>query len=340
MSKAKVKIRALKQLGMSDVWEPGTADFADWLRESLPTIGEVLGMDLECAHVEPHPQSPPPEVCAFDVNGDRRVLLHTCFGETDDALLGEMLAITAGQDPMVVVLIAETISDEHREALDWLNRKSDSHTEFFGIEIEILGFGEEAASPLFRPVVTPYGWEKTGRKIVPGAEVTERGYQSFWRGIIDILVEKQFICNRAAWDRRAFAVSTGTSGVQYYVAFDEPAGQVHLGLHIHQPSAEQTKLVFDQLRERKAEIESDLSGFEVSEPLEWNEFDNLGAFWIGVSHAGTINLDADALKRLQIWVIERLVKVKYVFDKYVQDINVPPPAVAVDDMDGIVEIQP
>lgn len=327
MAKVKCEVKSLRHLQMDDVWERGTPDFADWLRENVATLGEVLWMDLEQAHVEPHPNTPDPEICAFDVNGDRRALVHTQFGETDDEMLGKMISIAAGQDPMVVILVAESVTNACRETLEWLNRKSDPQTEFFAIEVEVLGFGDEAASPLFRPVVVPNGWEEEGRKVVYGAETEERGYRDFWHGVIETLVDKKFISNRAAWDRRAFAVSTGTSGVQYYCAFDEPAGKVHLGLHIHLPEVGQTRHVFDQLRTRKQEIESDLSGFEVSEPLEWNEFEDLNAFWIGVSHPGTINLDENQLAQLEAWVIERLVKIKYVFDKYVQDINTPPPSV-------------
>ena len=66
----------------------------------------------------------------------------------------------AGRDARVVVWIAGEIKDEHREALDLLNRLTDEETEFFGVVVEVMQIDDSNPAPHFRVVSAPNDWGK------------------------------------------------------------------------------------------------------------------------------------------------------------------------------------
>ena len=74
------------------------------------------------------------DIFAHDGNG-RPVVIENQLGTTDHPHLGQLLTYTAGFDANVIVWIAKEFTDEHREALDLLNHRTDEDTEFFGVEI-------------------------------------------------------------------------------------------------------------------------------------------------------------------------------------------------------------
>ena len=60
----------------------------------------------------------------------------------------------------MIVWIARKFRDEHREALDLLNRRTGEDTEFFGIEVELWKIDDSRPAVNFNLVATPNEWRK------------------------------------------------------------------------------------------------------------------------------------------------------------------------------------
>ena len=60
----------------------------------------------------------------------------------------------------MIVWIAKEFRDEHREALDLLNHRTDEETGFFGVEVEIWKIDESRPAVNFKLVSTPNEWRK------------------------------------------------------------------------------------------------------------------------------------------------------------------------------------
>ena len=74
-----------------------------------------------------------------------------------------------------MVWIAKQFRDEHREALDLLNHRTDEGTEFFGVEVELWKIDESRPAVNFNLVSTPNEWRKqTVRSARTDRNVTER----------------------------------------------------------------------------------------------------------------------------------------------------------------------
>ncbi|EWY36504.1 hypothetical protein N825_26515 [Skermanella stibiiresistens SB22] len=71
---------------------------------------------------------------------------------TDHSHLGQLLTYASGLDPVTIVWIAAHFTEEHRAALDWLNKITDESFRFFGLEVELWRIGDLPAAPKFNIV--------------------------------------------------------------------------------------------------------------------------------------------------------------------------------------------
>ena len=91
------------------------------------------------------------DILARDVENNRPVVIENQLGATDHSHLGQLLTYAAGFDANVIVWIARNFRDEHREALDLLNRRTGEDTEFFGIEVELWRIDDSRPAVNFQP---------------------------------------------------------------------------------------------------------------------------------------------------------------------------------------------
>jgi len=90
----------------------------------------------------------------------RVVLVENQLEQTDHVHLGQVLTYCAGTQAEVVIWIAQSMTEEHAAALEWLNSNTVSGIEFFGVEVEVLRIGGSAPAPNFRVVVKPNTYTK------------------------------------------------------------------------------------------------------------------------------------------------------------------------------------
>ena len=94
---------------------------------------------------------------------DRLVAIENQLDETDHAHLGQLLTYMAGHSAAVMVWVAGKFRDEHREALDQLNHRTDENSEFYGVVVEVVKIDQSKGAPLFRVVSAPNGWVRQGK---------------------------------------------------------------------------------------------------------------------------------------------------------------------------------
>ena len=138
-------------------------------------------------------------------------------------------------------MISPEVRDEHRKALDWLNRHTDEEIDFFGVVLEVIRIDESKPAVQFRPVAVP-GFGKRALQ----TEISERGliYKTFFQTLVDELRDKHKFTNaRAAQPQSWYAFSSGVSGIHYITAFARRGLQARLS--IATDSAERNKAIFD-----------------------------------------------------------------------------------------------
>ena len=147
-------------------WSDEARNFTPWLatEDNLALLSETIGVDLELQNQEVSVGPFRADVLCRDVATDALVLVENQLERTDHRHLGQLFTYAAGLDAVTVVWIAERFHEEHRAALDWLNRITHEDFRFFGIEVELWRIGDSALAPKFNLVAKPNDWSKTVRE--------------------------------------------------------------------------------------------------------------------------------------------------------------------------------
>ena len=316
-----VDLGTIEQVDLREVWPHEAQDFTPWLAENLDKLGEALGLDLELQSAEAAVGSFSLDVLAHDLGSNRPVIIENQLEVTNHDHLGKLLTYAAGYDAYAVVWLTREFRDEHRQALDWLNQRTDEETQFFGVVVEAWKIDDSRTAPHFRPVAFPNDWQKrsSGRdETTGGVKVSERSerYRTFFQDLIDTLREEHRFTNaRKGQPQSWHSFSSGTRGVSYNPAFSSPRGIARVEVYIDRGDHDVNKQLFDALEDRKEEIESEIPG-----AWEWERLDNRRACRISTIRTASIDDEQQVLEDLQRWMIEHLLAFKRVFTPYLKEL--------------------
>src|SRR5918992_270660 len=153
----------LSRVDPRTVWAFEERDFTSWLLQHADELGEALGIDLQLDSAE-YPVGPfELDLIGRDLGQDAVVMVENQLTPTDHTHLGQLLTYAAGTDAGLIVWIATAFGEQHRQAIDWLNERTDEGTRFFGVELEVLRIGDSAPAPHFNVVAAPNDWQKRAR---------------------------------------------------------------------------------------------------------------------------------------------------------------------------------
>lgn len=297
------------------IWPNEAQHFTPWLAGNLAALGEALGLDLELQQTEAPVGGYSLDILAIDVNHRRPVIIENQLEATDHAHLGQLLTYAAGLDAGVVVWVTRAFRDEHRQALDWLNQRTDENTEFFGVVVELLRIDDSRPAPHFQVLASPSGWRK--QTIMHALRnrgensTTERGerYRRFFQSLVDTLREEHRFTNATAGSPSNWqSFSSGFSGISYNASFITGA-RVKVELAIDRQDPEWNRNRISRLEEYQEQIEAQLG-----QALDWDRVDGRRSCRIALSRPGSIDDDDDTLAGIQSWLVDNLLKLKQVFN--------------------------
>jgi hypothetical protein len=311
------KFGVLSRVDLRLLWPHEALDFTPWLARNLPSLGEVLGMDLELQLQEAPVGAFSLDLLVHDLGRERVVVIENQIEPTDHDHLGKLLTYAAGHDASVAVWIAADFREEHRQALDWLNQRSDATTEFFGIVVEAIQIDDSRPACNFRLVAFPNEWRKTNVSTA-STKSSPRGdaYQAFFQDLIDQLRDQHgFTKARKAQPQSWYAFSSGIRGIVYAMSFAH-GGRVRTEVYIDRENLSWNKGTFDALHQQREEIET-----AFGEPLEWQRLDDKRASRIAIYRTASIEDLPEVLEKVTDWAIDRLLRFRAVIGPRV--VNLP-----------------
>lgn len=182
----------MERVDLRDVWQNEAGGFTPWLakEDNLSLLADTIGIELELEATEKDVGPFRADILCRDTSGDHWVLIENQLESTDHKHLGQLLTYAAGLKAVTIVWIAQTFTDEHRAALDWLNDVTGERVNFFGLEIELWRIGNSPAAPKFNIVSQPNDWRET--VIVGPGELTDtRQLQlEFWTQFKEVLAAR------------------------------------------------------------------------------------------------------------------------------------------------------
>lgn len=253
-------IGRLESVDIREVWPDEARDFTPWLASSqgLELLGEAIKAELEIVETEASVGPFNADLLARAVGEEEHlVVVENQFGKTDHDHLGKLLTYASGLKAKTIIWIAEVFTDEHRQAIDWLNQSSSDAPMMFALEIEALRIGESLPAPHLRVVSSPNIWAQAVREsheVEPSA--TKLDQQKFWEEIRDeIRSRKSRLPARQARPQHWYEITIGRVGFHLTLTVNSRLQRVGCELYLY---GRQAKQAFDLLVADKARIEEEL----------------------------------------------------------------------------------
>jgi hypothetical protein len=305
----------LQYLDLRDAWPNEAINFTPWLADNIQVLGNVLGLELEIREREASVGSFSCDLHAVDLASGRTVIVENQLESTDHSHLGQLLTYAAGLDAAVVVWIACEIRDEHRAALEWLNRKTSADTNFFAVVPRVFKIDESRPSYELQLVVSPNEWEKdapSNIEIKPSTKALQ--YKVFFQNLIDSAREKHFKGSRLAQAQNWTRLSSGIGNVGLYISFTS-FGTLRVEVYFESQSVDVNKKRFDSVVAHREVIEE-----SIKKELSWERLDERKGSRIAIYHNGTIESLPDELDELSKWALETLILLREVLLPQIQKI--------------------
>ena len=294
------------------VWPNEARDFTPWLAANINRLTKVLPFDLASIQIETEVNGGYVDITATVADSDTRVIIENQLEVSDDDHLVRIQTYAAARDAQIIIWVAKDFSQQHQQIINWMNNNTRSDVAFYGFRIRAFKKGKSKPYPFFDLVIQPTKPVRTSNQNI--ARSNNR-YKAFFQGIVDELSKQNlFEYEPVRSEQSWFEFNTGLDGVTYVAAFT-PRSTARAKLHIR-CRIESNHQVFEYLSDRKQEIED-----KFGEPLNWEERSQgkHQRYLIGVYKPGSIDDAEKEMSDLNAWMVEKLAKLKQVFDPYLDD---------------------
>lgn len=269
-----VTVGKLVKVPLRSVWENEATDFTPWLLQNPDYLSDALGIEVELSASE-HGVGPfSVDLIGRDTNTNDVVIIENQIEKTDHKHLGQLITYAANTDAIVVVWIAKEFTEEHRQAIDYLNALGGDSGKgrFYGIEVSAVQIGDSQPAAQFEVIARPNDAhasqagavrdliEPAGRRLL---------YQDFWKSYLELALKtKPGITNRKAPQRNWFDVTKDIAGLAHVALVFNKQSRINVQLYISGGDAQLNRDLLAYLYESREAIEE-----QIGAELSWESYE-------------------------------------------------------------------
>ena len=297
---------------VKQIWIHEAHEFTPWLAKNLPLLGETLGMELELVEQEAWTGDYNGDILADDQKSDAAVVIEHRTDETYHYQLGQVLTCAEDYDARILIWIADNFREEHRAALDWLNRWTSKDIEVYGVEIRNAQESDADDNLKFVPVVAPSSWLKSGEsgQITKVHSVVLR---EFFQALNDDLSTADFVDTQKIATNPVHIYPSGLPGIDYHASFEGDLAWVYIPGWQSDNNRILNVIRSDAKKRAKIEAELDMpSGTHI----DWKTWANS----TGVYRKATFYDPEAELEEIRQWMFDYLLKFREVFNPRMEKI--------------------
>jgi len=267
-----MELGKFQKLELRDYWADEAREFTPWLArdENIKALGEAIGIDIDVEGTEKFIGSFKADIIGKNSSSNEMIIIENQLEKSDHDHLGKIITYASGIGASIIVWICKNVTEEHRQAVDWLNENTNTNVNFFVIEMELWKIDDSKAAPRFNIICKPNKWAKTTKEAAKSEEMTEgRSLQfEYWTYLKDYIVRQKTILPSLQTPRAQhwFSISIGRSGFIISLTMNTRVNSIGCELFI---SGERAKEYFFELKKDEEAIER-----EVCEKLDWQELPN------------------------------------------------------------------
>lgn len=196
-----------------------TPDSNPRLAENLSLLSDALHMELEPVQTEAWIGNYNGDILADDKKSDTAIVIEHRSDESYHYQLGQVLGCAENYNARILIWIADNFREEHRAALDWLNRWTPAEVEVYGVEIHSTHESDANANLKFVPVIAPVSWSKCSESR-PIPKIQSVVLREFFQPLVDDLRNAGFTKREKAAAVRYHPFPTIESDITYYACFE------------------------------------------------------------------------------------------------------------------------
>lgn len=305
----------LERVDLRKVWEKEDRDFTPWLaqEEHLQNLGNAIGIELEFEAQEKEVGLFRADILCKNTLDNSWVLIENQIEKTDHRHLGQLLTYAAGLDAVTIVWIASEFTEEHRSALDWLNKITDANFRFFGLEIELWKIDNSNPALKFNVISQPNNWRTTvsraARKIEEELSPLQELQLKYWSHLSEFLNKNSQFKIHSPRPQGWYTFSLGKTNVNLITSISSQPGKLAASLYLYNNMKEK----YDSLYEQKDSIENSFG-----ESLTWENNPNKQTAVIKLEMGADID-NEDDWSRQHEWFKDKIETFDRVFRPIVRE---------------------
>jgi hypothetical protein len=314
------KLSRLTRVDLRDIWLSESSGFTPWLAQpaNLELLADTLDLELELEAQEKNVGPFRADILCKDTATGAWVLIENQLERTDHCHLGQLLTYAAGLDAVTIVWVSARFTEEHRAALDWLNKITEGSFNFFGLEVELWRIGDSPVAPKFNIVCKPNDWSQTIKRAaiaISDGELTgtQQLQLDYWTQLWAIL-ETQYPQIRGTkplaqnWNN----FSIGRSSFGMHASVNTQQRWVRVGVSCFEPHSEAH---FHLLKQQQSEIEKETG------PLDWEALPGRKESRIAIRKLDFDPTNREDWPRQHQWIASQLCKFDNAFRQRIKNLD-------------------
>ena len=259
----------LEGVKLRNIWKHEALDFTTWLakEENIAQLSEELGLSIVVLETEHRIGSFNVDVLCEEEETGKKIIIENQLEKTDHDHLGKIITYASGVDAEYIIWIASKIRDEHKSAVEWLNRMTNDDLKFFLIKMEAWKIGDSLVAPKFNVVEEPNSWSKAIKQVVtPGVlSGAKLNRVEFWTTLNDAIDKYSNVFNpRKASTDHWYNLPLGSSNAHISIELLQKAKMIRMNIYMSDD-----KELFYKLYSKKEKLENDFG-----QPFIWDEGEN------------------------------------------------------------------
>ena len=261
-------IGKIKKVSLREIWPKEDRDFTVWLEENIDYLNEVLDLNITI-------ESREEKVGPFKVdlygedNLGNKVIIENQLEKTDHTHLGQIITYLTNLEANTAIWIAREPTEEHAEAIDWLNLSTPDNISFYLVKVEAIRIGDNPSSaPLFTVIRKPTIEKKqlgSERKEYAQRHITR---EKFWAQFLENIRGKSSLFSKHNPTTESWIGTTiGRGGISINLVISKKYARSEV--YMNTGNKDENKKIFDYFFKHKEEIES-----VFGEPLVWERMED------------------------------------------------------------------
>lgn len=303
------KLGILKKEEIRKIWK-SEPEFSAWLAspENMQLLSNAVGIDMLAIEKESAVGNKKADILAKVAGSDWKVIIENQYGTSNHDHLGKLITYTAGKNAQVLIWIVERADNVHKVAVQWINEHTDENINIFLIQIKILRIGDSVPAPMFTVLEKPKDWPKQNKQVA--VTKTNQQQKDFWNGFMDYAMKNaefsKLFHRRKGLMQNWMNLPLGSSKYQICLTI-KTEGKIGAEIFINKRQD-----IFNNLKLNKDQIEKEL-GFK----MDWQPLPDKKGSRIAIVLEGNVN-DTNKWEDYFKWLIDKAVKLKNVFPKYLK----------------------